>query len=131
MSRVMATPNPIIVNKEAGETTGNTTVSYEKERSQELWERRSGGGWSQINVHVVTGLGDVADTNGDYPVTLKPGMVYEVCAFQEGHGPRTTDPIRVACLKVFCRTFKLDGGARLLLGDEDTADQASVHACEV
>lgn len=129
MPRVLATPNPIVVDKEAGETQGTTTVSYEKERQQELWEQRSGGGWSQINVHVQTGLGDIADSQGHYPVTLKPGKVYEVCIFEENHGPRTTDPIRVACLKVFCLWKKPE--ERALITDQNTASGGTWHAHHV
>jgi hypothetical protein len=51
---------------------------------------------------VRTGLGDEADFAGSFAITLKPGQAYELCVFEEDHGPLTTDPIRRACLTVHC-----------------------------
>lgn len=129
MSNLFAGPNPIVVDKEAGQTQGNSTISYKKEKPEELWEKKPGGGWSQVNVHVVTGLGDVAQLQGSYAVTLKPGLLYEAGIFEEGHGPRTTDPIRVASLKVFCLWKKPE--VRDLITDQNRASGGTWHAHQV
>lgn len=102
MSQITARTNPIVVDREAGETIGSTRIKYEKEPAEELWERETGSGWSLINVHTRTGTGDEADLYGFYDITLRPGQTYEVCAFREGNGPLTTDPVRVSCLTIFC-----------------------------
>ncbi len=102
MSTLKADKNPVVVNKQAGETSGSTKITYSKERSDELWERMNGGGWGSINVHQRTGLGDEADIGGEYSIPLKPGEMYEVGVFQSGHGPLSTDPIKDASLTVFC-----------------------------
>ena len=94
IANVTANPTPIVVDKEIGETSGPTTLAYEKEPWEELWERPPGKPWVEVNVHVRTGLGDEADFAGSFAITLKPGQAYELCVFEEDHGPLTTDPIR-------------------------------------
>lgn len=102
MTDVNATTNPIVVDQAAGETNGSTTIKYEKEKSEELWERMPGSSWSgPINLFARVQTAD-ADTKGNFPENLKPGQTYEVGIFAGGHGPVTTDPIRKFYLKVFC-----------------------------
>ncbi len=102
MATLQATPSPIVVDNEAGKTDGTTNIDYLKAAVEELWERFTGGTWTQINPHVRTGRGDEADRYGSYPVTLKPGQNYEVCVYTWDHGPLKPDPIQVACVKVYC-----------------------------
>jgi hypothetical protein len=117
MALLVATPDIIVVDKEAGATSGSTDIQYTKEREEELWERLPGAGWTLINVHVRTGKGDEADLAGEYSITLKPGLMYEVGIFEMDHGPLSTDPNRLADLKVFCLWKKPED--RALITDEN------------
>ena len=120
MTLVKATPNPIVVDKAAGQSSGTTGVNYEKDSEQELWERNPPSGpWSPVNVHVRTGLGDKADLSGSFPITLKPGQNYELAVFEQGHGPSTSDPIQRAIVTVFCLLKKPEAGK--LISDQNRA----------
>jgi len=119
MANVTAAPSPIIVDKTAGQTKGSTGLKYEKQREQELWERYDSGAWSPINPHVRLGLGDEADVEGAFPITLKPGQSYELGVFDQGHGPTTSDPIERAAATVFCLWKKPQ--AMGLITDENRA----------
>ena len=102
MTVVNAITNPIVVDKSAGQTSGSTTIKYEKEKSEEFWERTSVSSWSgPINLFGRVQTAD-ADTKGQFPETLKPGIWYEAGIFVSGHGPLTTDPILQSSVKVFC-----------------------------
>jgi hypothetical protein len=84
----------IIVDKEAGQINGTTTIKYEKEFDDELFERIIGKPWTFVNVHVRTGLGDVADKQGSYSITLDPGQVYEAAIYEASHGPPQPIPFK-------------------------------------
>ena len=87
MTNVNATTNPIVVDQAAGDTNGSTTIKYEKEKSEELWERMSGSNWSgPINLFARVQTAD-ADTKGNFPENLKPGQTYEVGIFAERSRP--------------------------------------------
>jgi hypothetical protein len=103
MSTLQATINPIVIDNRAAppQTAGTTTIAYNKEQSEELWELPPGGSWSQLNVHQLTGLGDAADFSGSYSRTLTPGQIYRAGLFLQTQGPLTTDPIPRADLMVF------------------------------
>ncbi len=100
MTNVSATINPIVVDKNKG-TTDITTIKYEKEEREDIWERMSGSNWTWVDPFKRVQRAD-ADVKGDYVWTLKPGQVYEVGIFMQGHGPLTTDPVRRSYVKVFC-----------------------------
>src|SRR5690349_15208780 len=102
MTALSALPDLVVVDVDAGQTSAVTTISYEKDSEDDIWELVAGGSWSRVNVHVRTGLGDVADRKGSWSVTLAPGQSYELGVFARGHGPLSTDPIRRATLVVFC-----------------------------
>ena len=93
MASVKAEVNPIVVDNEAGQTNGTTTIKYEKERHEELWEKIPGGGWELVNVHIRTGRGDEAERNGSFPVTLRPGLIYEAGVYNPSNNPSSPDPI--------------------------------------
>ena len=95
MSTIQADPNPIVIDNTISppETTGTSTVSYKKEREEELWEKRPGMGWAKLNVHALTGVGDEADYSGHYDITLSPGEVYTAGLFFPAHTPLSTDPL--------------------------------------
>jgi hypothetical protein len=126
---ITASVNPIIVNKQAGESSGTTTIKYIKERRDELWERMNSGTWTQINVHVRTGLGDEADSSGSYLQALSPGIIYEVGMFEDGHGPLSSDPIRQAFLTVFCLWKK--PGVLNLISDMNRATGGTWHSHQI
>jgi hypothetical protein len=125
MAEIKADPNPIIVDREAGETSGTTKITYSKEALEELWERTNSGSWLEINVHVRTGIGDEADFHGVYEITLKPGGIYEVCVFRNGQGPLSTDPVLVTTIKVFCLLKKPE--VRKLITDIDRGSGGTWH----
>jgi hypothetical protein len=127
MTQIKATANPIVVDKEVA-TNGSTTIEYEKEESDELWERNSFpissppyqvmGNWNgPINLFARVQTAEAA-TKGKFPVNLKPGQTYEVGIFTAGHGP-LRDPIRKSYLKVFCVWKKPED--RQLITDENRA----------
>jgi hypothetical protein len=102
MSNVTASLNPIVVDNSVGETEGRTTIEYEKHPWDEFWERVAGGIWTEVNLHVRLGLGDVADRMGSFDITLKPGLSYEAAVFEKGNGPLTAHPLVECSLAVYC-----------------------------
>jgi len=129
MATLSSMSSLIIVDKEGGQTNGTTTIKYEKEFDDELFERIIGKPWSSVNVHVRTGLGDVADKHGSYPITLDPGQVYEAAIYEAGHGPLTTDPIQIAELKVFCIWKKPE--PRKLITDQNRNSGGTYHRHQI
>ena len=110
MTNVTAAANPIVVDKSVA-NSGTTTITYEKDRDEEMWERLAGGSWTQVTntdlfkrVATATAAekGIFALGGSPLPPPLKPGMAYEVGIFTQQRGPLTTDPIRKAYAKVFC-----------------------------
>jgi len=101
MPLLSAVPDIVVIDADVGQMDGSTTVSYEKEEFEELWERPPGSGWSRINVHVRTGQGDEADRRGSFPVTLRPGDKYELGVFNRGNTPLDPDPVQLAKLLVY------------------------------
>jgi hypothetical protein len=102
MRKLWSIPDIIVVDNGAGEKSGSSQIFYQKEESDELWLKEAGGAFKNPNVHVLTGKGDIADKEGDFPIDLKPGGIYEAGIYEEGHGPWHTDPKRVAHLLVYC-----------------------------
>jgi hypothetical protein len=102
MAKLTAAPDIIIVDVDAGETSGSTSITYDKDSDDELWESTAGGVQSSIDVRTRVGTATSAEFTGTYKIDLKPGSSYLVGVFQAGHGPLTTDPIRLASLNVFC-----------------------------
>lgn len=103
MTQLNASPNPVFVDLEAGETERKTRVSWSKDPDQELWERVNGGTWEPINPYKKTeGEEKDAETEGFFAQALRPGDVYEIAVFASDHGPLpSVDPILVKALKVF------------------------------
>jgi hypothetical protein len=110
MTNVTAAANPIVVDKSVA-NSGTTTITYEKDQREEMWERVTGSAWTQVTntdlfkrVATATAAekGKFALAGSPLPPPLKPGMAYEVGIFTQDHGPLTTDPIRKAYVKVFC-----------------------------
>ncbi|MCK1546926.1 hypothetical protein IVB12_34640 [Bradyrhizobium sp. 179] len=106
MTALSALPDVVVVDVDAGQTSGDTTISYKKDPEDDLWELVPGRSWSRVNPHVRTGLGDIADKEGSWSITLVPGQSYELGVFERGHGPLSIDPIRRATLLVFCLVKK-------------------------
>ncbi len=126
MAKITADKSPIVVDKEAGDTSGISTIKYLKEHREELWERTNGGSWFSRNVHILTGSGDEADFSGEYQITLKPGEFHEIAVFEEEHGPSSsTDPIMVTALKVFCLWKKPE--VRDLITDQGRSTGGTWH----
>jgi hypothetical protein len=97
MSSVIALSNPIFV--EPGEMSANTTIEYEKEPLEELWERLPGSGWAPV----ITGSGEKARRGArSIPVGLTPGQSYQICVYQEGHGRASGNAVALSCATVFC-----------------------------
>ena len=103
MNTLNASLNPIVVDREAGETDGDTSIKYVKESPYtELWERVPGSAWTQVNVHTRTGQGDIADRSGQYRVKLSPGERYDVGLYAYDQGPLSGTPKAVASMVVLC-----------------------------
>jgi hypothetical protein len=119
MADLKASPEILVVDTQAGESSQRTVISYDKGPFDEVWERTwtgfSSTGWTQINVHVRTGQGDDADSRGEYKVELETGQKYEVGVFEERHGPLTRDERRLAYRPVHC-LFKLPRRPVLIVG---------------
>src|SRR5881227_2353986 len=96
MATLAADPNIVIVDVEGGETDHPTTITYNKRKNQEIWERNTpGGGWSERTFLPGT------EESGDYSERLAPGQSYEAGIFDPGHGPFSLNPIRQATLIVY------------------------------
>jgi hypothetical protein len=133
MTNVTAATNLIVVDKSIA-TSGITTLTYEKDQREEMWERYAPGAWTPVaNTDLFKRVATAtADEKGNFslgasplPPPLKPGMTYEVGIFTEQHGPLTTDPIRKASAKVFCIWKKPD--ARKLITDQNRDTGGTWH----
>jgi hypothetical protein len=70
-----------------GQTSGSTTIKYEKEKSEEFWERTSVSSWSgPINLFGRVQTAD-ADTKGQFSETL-----IQCASFQRGISLRLIAP---------------------------------------
>ena len=96
MSEIQASPNPIVVDNTTSPpgADGKTTIKYDKQASEELWERKPGLGWTPVPTH------DDDDFSGRYEVTLRPGQSYTAGVFSPTFGPNSKDP-RGATVTVF------------------------------
>lgn len=86
MAELEAKTNPVIVDREAGETLSATTVSYQKSDFDVLWLRPPGGGWSPQNPFSLTGQPD-AERTGHFTVGLEPGQIYDIAIFKDDRQP--------------------------------------------
>jgi hypothetical protein len=123
MSSLEATVNPVVVDNTASppETSRPTQIRYEKELSEELWVIPAGStGWVEANVHLLTGQGDEADSQGTYPITLTPGQVYRAGLFRQDQGPLSTDQLPRADLTVFALWKKPAPGGLIVSEDQYT-----------
>ncbi len=137
MTSVTAASNPIVVDKSIA-NSGTTTITYEKDDREEMWERVAGGAWIQVtNTILFTRVATaVAAEKGAFslgasplPPPLKPGMTYEVGVFTEMHGPLTTDPIRKAYVKVFSVWKKPE--VRKLITDQNRDTGGTWHSHQI
>jgi hypothetical protein len=119
MAKLTAAPDIIIVDVDAGETSGSSSITYDKDSDDELWESLAGSGQSIIDVRSRVGTAPTANFKGTYKIDLKPGQSYLVGIFRAGHGPLTTDPIRLANLNVF--GLLKNPSDRALITDENRA----------
>lgn len=127
MEKLTAADNPVVVVKASGATSGSTEVGYEKEWNEALFEKVPGGTWTVVNVHVRTGLGNEANRAGTFPITLKPGQIYEAWVADPANGPLSTDPQPRATLKVFCVWDKRSS----LITDRNAATGGTWHARQI
>ena len=97
-----ANPDIVIVDVEGGETSKPTTIHYEKKPTDEIWERTGGSSWSGPSFSKGSGLTPGEAEVFDYTKLLKPGDTYEVGLYENGHGPRTRNPIPLVNLTVYC-----------------------------
>src|SRR5262245_51496446 len=134
MTNVNATTNPIVVDNTVGQTDGSTTITYEKDSREEMWERLPGSAWSLVSKTELFKRVATADaeTRGKFtlgalpiPPKLKPGQTYEVGIFTEGHGPLTLDPLLQSKVKVFC-VWKMPRDRRLIT-DENRDSGGTWH----
>src|SRR5215469_17577330 len=110
MATLTANPDIVIVDVESGETSNSTTIHYEKKSTDEIWERKGGGGWSGPSFSKGSGALPGEEVSSDYLVSLKPGDTYEVGVYDNEHGPTTLDPIQLAILTVYCLRKKPEDG---------------------
>jgi hypothetical protein len=128
MAHIDASNSPIVVDRET-DNKGKTSIKYLKERFEAIWERSTTFGWTEVNIFVRTGRGDEAETTGDYEVTLRPGEFYEAGVFEDGHGPLSTDPIRLAFIKVYCLWKKPE--VRHFITDQNRSTGGTWHFHQV
>src|SRR5690349_20660363 len=109
MASLTAATTLIVVDKSVT-NSGTTTITYEKDEFEEMWERVAGGPWTPVsNAMLFTRVaaksaaekGVFSMGAAPLPPPLKPGMTYEAGIFTAQHGPLTSDPIRKAYVKVF------------------------------
>ncbi|WP_210493256.1 hypothetical protein [Microvirga antarctica] len=133
MGTLAAKPDILFVDIGAGATDATTTISYEKNLDDELWERFSSGStvgaWALIDPQFRTGLGDEADRAASYPITLTPGQKYEVGLFTQQQRPGTGKEFRTLILTVYCLFLKPRAAA--LITDENRAFGGTWYAHQV
>src|SRR5215218_4056389 len=94
MSSVTADQSPIFVAP--GQSNANTTIRYEKELAEELWEQHQVKGWRLVTSE--------NKPRGNFPIPdgLTPGQSYQICVYQAGHGRASGNPEPLSCTTVFC-----------------------------
>src|SRR5262245_53013920 len=84
---LLANPNPVIIDLEAGETTGSTQIEYSKEQDQVIWHRWKPGAWLKVKLQV-SAPDDPALTHGYITSPkLEPGWVYQVAVWASNVDP--------------------------------------------
>ncbi|MET0771802.1 MAG: hypothetical protein ABWZ82_01855 [Candidatus Limnocylindrales bacterium] len=121
--KVTASKRPIIVDVQAGETSGSSTIKYEKDPNDELWERSGSTGWGPINPFTRVGTAD-ADQRGGFPITLRPGEWYEVGIYFQGNGP-LGDPRLIDSVVVYA--VRKQPAATSLISDEGSHEGGTWH----
>jgi hypothetical protein len=84
---LQATPSIIIIDIEAGKTTGSTQIEYSKDVDYGIWHRWKSGAWLRVALQV-TAPDDPALRHGNFSSPkLGPGSVYEVSVWDAGIDP--------------------------------------------
>jgi hypothetical protein len=121
VASLQATPDPVVVDLDAGATDGTTQVEYWKNPDEGLWYRDRPGAWWPVEL-AVTGPEDAALSHGVFTsVPLEPGQVYEVTIWAGDEDPNnpTVEPLArpLATLAVFA--LKKRPERRQFLDNED------------
>ncbi|RJK96367.1 hypothetical protein [Vallicoccus soli] len=102
---VLSATDPVVVDRDAGETDATTVVTYQKQEHEVLWLRPPGGGWDRPNLFLLVGEAD-AEERGSFAFVLRPGEVLQVVVYRDGLMPseeveeqlRAEAYVRVHCL---------------------------------
>jgi hypothetical protein len=100
MTTLTATQNPIFVG--AGETSQRAEIHYDKSSLDELWVMTGVSGWSQVDLLKETKRVEALYKGIRASGSLTPGMSYQVCICEAGHGPLSGQFKSLASLTVFC-----------------------------
>ena len=116
-----ASPNPVIVDVEAGEQSATTAVEYWKNPDDMLWYRAPSGPWRRVELGV-TSATDPAFTHGTYAsIPLEPGAVYEVTTWAADEDPNhpTVEPLAQPLASLVVFALKKRPERREFLKNED------------
>ncbi len=104
MTKLSAAPEPLVLDVEGGESSGTTTITYEKEPYQVLWHRVNFAPWSRVSLLAPPDQGARAMRRGSFSSPLLgPGAVYQVRLFEGHHDPNAVAPDRfLAAVDVYC-----------------------------
>lgn len=130
MAKIVAKRNPIVVDRGAGETSGSTTISYEKTTDGALWIRLPGKGWDAPNLFNLVGTAK-ADESGTFAITLRPGEILDLAIFRFNLKPIDEQIVQTraeAFLKVFC---VMRVSERTLITDENEQTGGTFHKHQI
>lgn len=104
VASIVAKRNPIVVDRKAGETSGATTISYNKNIDEVLWIRPPGKGWDAPNLFSLVGTAK-ADESGSFAISMRPGEIFDLVIFKFDRKPLIDRIVQTkveAFLKVHC-----------------------------
>ena len=86
-ANLQALPPVVVIDLEAGKTTGSAQVEYAKESEDAIWQRWLPGAWQPVLIPI-SGMTDPALVHGYFATPqLKPGLVYQAGIWERGVDP--------------------------------------------
>jgi hypothetical protein len=129
MATLKADANPIVVDNDAGQINGVTTVGYQKDSDNVLWIQSPGKGWDAPNLLLLTQGGSPDfKTDGHFDVTLTPGDIFDIAIFERDQRPIDDQIVQtraLAFLKIFC--LWKSPRVTTLLTDENSSSGGTWH----
>ena len=87
VASLVAKIDPVVIDIEAGQTTGVTNIEYVKEPAYVIWHKWKPGDWVKKSISV-TDPSDPANKHGTFnSPPLAPGDIYDASIWEKGVDP--------------------------------------------